>query len=66
MGKLTKNLTFWVAIAAVLGYVGALWFGDPLWVDSTAPPAFYELILLLKSSFLALLKMLVAPIIFFR
>jgi Na+/H+-dicarboxylate symporter len=65
MGKLTKNLTFWVAIAAVLGYVGALWFGDPLWVDSTAPPAFYELILLLKSSFLALLKMLVAPIIFF-
>ena len=32
---------------------------------AAAPPAFYELILLLKTSFLALLKMLVAPIIFF-
>ena len=65
LGKLTKNLTFWVAVAAVSGYCGALWFGDALWVDAVSPPAFYELLLLMKDSFLALLKMLVAPIIFF-
>ncbi|MCP4001205.1 MAG: dicarboxylate/amino acid:cation symporter [Gammaproteobacteria bacterium] len=62
---MTKNLTFWVVIAAISGYCGALWFGDPLWVDALSPPAFYELLVLMKSSFLALLKMLVAPIIFF-
>ena len=63
--KITKNLTFWVAMAGVLGYLSALTFGDSAWPDASAPPAFYELILLLKTSFLALLKMLVAPIIFF-
>jgi len=65
MSKLSKNLTFWVLIAALLGYFSALSFGDPAWVKMTTPPAFYELILLLKTLFLALLKMLVAPIIFF-
>ncbi len=63
--KLTKNLTFWVLIAGVLGYFSALLFGDPEWTVDTSPPAFYEFILLLKTVFLALLKMLVAPIIFF-
>jgi len=63
--KLTKNLTFWVAVAAVLGYASARLFGDPAWTSAAAPPAIYGLILLIKTVFLALLKMLVAPIIFF-
>jgi Na+/H+-dicarboxylate symporter len=63
--KLTKNLTFWVLIAALAGYFGARWFGDPAWTSEAAPPAFYELVVLLKTTFLALLRMLVAPIIFF-
>jgi len=63
--KLSKNLTFWILCAAVLGYFAARGFGDPAWATSAAPPAFYEFVLLLKSTFLALLRMLVAPIIFF-
>jgi Na+/H+-dicarboxylate symporter len=63
--KLTKNLTFWVLVAGVLGYLTALVFGDPEWTVDVSPPPFYELIVLLKTVFLALLKMLVAPIIFF-
>jgi Na+/H+-dicarboxylate symporter len=47
------------------GYFAALLFGNPDWVGAVDAPAFYELILLLKTTFLALLKMLVAPIIFF-
>lgn len=58
-------MTFWVAVAAVLGYLSAVSFGDPNWTLTSSPPPFYELILLLKTTFLALLRMLVAPIIFF-
>lgn len=64
-GKLIKNMTFWVAIAGVLGYLSAISIGDPGWTRAASPPAFYETILLTKTTFLALLKMLVAPIIFF-
>lgn len=63
--KLSRNLTFWVAFAGVAGYFAALTIGDPDWVTGADAPAFYELIQLLKTTFLALLKMLVAPIIFF-
>ena len=63
--KLTKNLTFWVLVGGVLGYLSALLFGDPEWTVAASPPAFYEFVLLLKTIFLALLKMLIAPIIFF-
>ena len=64
-GKLFRNLTFWVFVAGVAGY-GLAWFsGDPDWVEMTNPPVFYEFIQLIKTTFLALLKMLVAPIIFF-
>jgi Na+/H+-dicarboxylate symporter len=63
--KLTKNLTFWVFVGGVLGYLSALLFGDPEWTVAASPPAFYEFVLLLKTTFLALLKMLIAPIIFF-
>ncbi len=52
-------------MAGVLGYLSALLFGDPDWATADAPPPFYEFMLLLKTSFLALLKMLVAPVIFF-
>jgi len=63
--KLTSNLTFWVLLAGVFGYVAAIAVGDSSWVSSEQPPAIYQLVLLVKSSFLALLKMLIAPIIFF-
>jgi Na+/H+-dicarboxylate symporter len=63
--KLIKNMTFWVAVAGILGYLSAIAFGDPDWAKMNSPPVFYELILLMKTTFLALLKMLVAPIIFF-
>jgi Na+/H+-dicarboxylate symporter len=63
--KLSKNLTFWVAVAGISGYFAALVIGDPAWVTATDAPAFYEFIQLLKTVFLSLLKMLVAPIIFF-
>jgi Na+/H+-dicarboxylate symporter len=64
-GKLFRNLTFWVFVAGMAGY-GLAWFsGDPGWVEMTNPPVFYEFIQLIKTTFLALLKMLVAPIIFF-
>jgi Na+/H+-dicarboxylate symporter len=63
--KLTKNLTFWVLVGGVLGYLSALLLGDPEWTVAASPPAFYEFVLLLKTIFLALLKMLIAPIIFF-
>ncbi|MDH3977116.1 MAG: dicarboxylate/amino acid:cation symporter, partial [Gammaproteobacteria bacterium] len=65
LNKLIKNQTFWVAVAGLLGYSAALLFGDPAWVEAPASSAFYELILLLKTVFLSLLKMLVAPVIFF-
>lgn len=63
--KLIKNMTFWVAVAGVLGYLSAVSFGNPDWAQTATPPAFYELMLLVKTTFLALLRMLVAPIIFF-
>ena len=63
--KISQNLTFWVAVAGISGYFAALIIGDPAWVTATDTPAFYEFIQLLKTVFLSLLKMLVAPIIFF-
>jgi Na+/H+-dicarboxylate symporter len=63
--KLLTNLTFWVFVAAVSGYASAVLLGDPAWAGSAEPPFFYELILLVKTAFLSLLKMLVAPVIFF-
>jgi len=63
--KLVKSLNFWVLCAAVLGFLLAGAIGEPEWTSAPNPPAFYEVVLLLKSSFLSLLRMLVAPIIFF-
>ena len=64
-GKFIRNLTFWVFVAGVAGYLLAWYAGDPDWASAAEQPVFYEFILLLKTTFLALLKMLVAPIIFF-
>ena len=63
--KVIKNMTFWIAVAALLDYLSAVLIGDPGWAQAAAPPAIYEFILLIKTTFLALLRMLVAPIIFF-
>lgn len=59
-----KNLTFQVFAAAVLGIVGALVFGDSSWLEPP-PPVAYEVIVLLEDAFIAALKMLIAPMIFF-
>ena len=65
MTKIFKSLSFWVLAAGVLGYISAILFGNPEWVEQTHPPFFYDLIILIKTSFLSALKMMIAPIIFF-
>lgn len=65
MQKLFKNLTFWIFLAAVFGYLGASLFGDKAWVTDTHVPIFYQLVLFAKSAFINALKMMIAPIIFF-
>ena len=64
-GNIFRNITFWVFTAGVAGYLLAWLAGDPAWTSMADAPVFYEFIQLLKTTFLALLKMLVAPIIFF-
>ena len=61
---LLKNLTVQVLIAAVLAVLLAIFLVDSP-VDKSAPPAWYEFILMLKTMFLAALRMLIAPMIFF-
>ena len=58
-----KNLTVQILIAAVVAAFGARLFGDSSWL--TSPTPFYETILMIKVAFLAALKMLIAPMIFF-
>lgn len=45
--------------------MAAVLFGSADWVTAERPPAIYEFVQLLKTTFLAMLKMLVAPVIFF-
>jgi Na+/H+-dicarboxylate symporter len=59
---LLKNLTFWIVVGAACGIGLALITGDASQVDSSP---LYSLVQLLKSGFLQLLKMLIAPMIFF-
>lgn len=60
-----RSVTAWVLLAAATGWLAAWLFGDPLWRETPAnAPAFYGLVVLLKSSFLSLLTMLVAPLVF--
>lgn len=65
MKKLTKNLTFWVFVFAVFGYILAALVGDKSWTTSNQVPLFYEIIILLKATFINALKMMIAPVIFF-
>ena len=65
MNKLLKNLTFWVLIGAISGYLLSSFFAQPEWLDSKQAPLFYEIIGWLKSMFIDALKMMIAPIIFF-
>ena len=58
-----KNLTVQILIAAVVAAIGARLFGDSSWL--TSPTPFYDAILMIKVAFLAALKMLIAPMIFF-
>ncbi|MEM6291932.1 MAG: dicarboxylate/amino acid:cation symporter [Myxococcota bacterium] len=63
--NLHKNLSFWVLVAGVLGYVGAVTLGDRSWPTMQEPPPLYELVLLLKDTFISALRLLVAPVVFF-
>ncbi len=65
MSKIFKNLTFWVFIAALIGYFSSQLIGESQWVTHPQESYFYQIILLLKSSFINALKMMIAPIIFF-
>lgn len=61
---LLKNLTVQVVLAAALGIGAALLFADDSWLQTPAPAA-YEFVTALKNFFLAALRMLIAPMIFF-
>ncbi len=60
-----RNLSFWVLLAGVLGYASARLVGDPSWPTQESPPQLYELVLLLKDTFISALRLLVAPVVFF-
>ncbi|XOV88536.1 MAG: dicarboxylate/amino acid:cation symporter [Pseudomonadota bacterium] len=59
-----KNITFQVFLAALLGVGAAMLFADESWLTFPHPPT-YEIIIGLKNFFLAALRMLIAPMIFF-
>ncbi|MCB9060842.1 MAG: dicarboxylate/amino acid:cation symporter [Halobacteriovoraceae bacterium] len=65
MKKITHNLTFWVISFGILGYLSANLFGEKVWATSNNPPEIYGVILMVKTLFINMLKMLVAPIVFF-
>lgn len=58
-----KNLTVQILLAALVAAISARLFGDSSWL--TTPSTFYDAILMIKVAFLAALKMLIAPMIFF-
>ena len=58
-----KNLTVQIVLAALLAILTARLIGDPHWLSE--PSGFYDIILMIKAAFLAALKMLIAPMIFF-
>lgn len=65
MKLILKNITFQVFLAALLAILSALLVGDPDWVAAPEQSLFYGVILVLKDAFIAALKMLIAPMIFF-
>lgn len=65
MNKVFKNLSFWVLVGAVLGYFISAALTNESWLVESNTPVLYEIILLIKNSFINALKMMIAPIIFF-
>ena len=63
MDEMYRNLTLQMLLATVHGILLAKAFGSPQWL--TSPNDFYDVIVMVKVSFLAALKMLIAPMIFF-
>lgn len=52
-------------LGALLGWLAAWLFGDPLWRQTPdSAPAIYGVVVLIKTGFLSLLTMLVAPVVF--
>ncbi|NDG93196.1 MAG: dicarboxylate/amino acid:cation symporter, partial [Gammaproteobacteria bacterium] len=60
---MANNLTVQMLAAAVMAVTLALLFGDPSW--TTSGNTIYDIIALIKTTFLAALRMLIAPMIFF-
>lgn len=60
-----KSLTFWVFVGALAGCLLAVAFGEHRWTNMPDPPLLYQLVLLAKTAFLQMLRMLIAPLIFF-
>jgi Na+/H+-dicarboxylate symporter len=60
-----RHLTPLVLAAGIVAWIAASLIGDPAWTQIDQPPIGYQLIVLLKQAFLGLLKMLIAPVIFF-
>lgn len=65
MKAMLKNTSVQTLIASVIAYILAKTFGDSSWLEASTKPEVYDWILLVKSVFLSLLKMLIAPLIFF-
>ena len=53
--NLHRNLSFWVLVAGALGYLAAITLGDRSWPNMAEPPPLYELVLLLKDTFISAL-----------
>ena len=59
---MANNLTVQMLAAAVLAVTLALLLGDPSW--TTSGNTIYDIIALIKTTFLAALRMRIAPMIF--
>jgi len=64
MSYIKKNLSLFVLIFGIFGYLLAIMLHSTQW-DLASPPFFYQIIILLKTTFISMLKMLIAPMIFF-
>jgi Na+/H+-dicarboxylate symporter len=65
MKKVVCSLTFWVLVGALAGAAAALGFGSDAMREAKEAHLFYGTVLLMKTAFVRLLFMLVAPIVFF-
>lgn len=63
--KIFKNTSFLSFFAAVLAYVLAKYFADVSYLTQPNLSWYYPSLLLVKTTFLSILKMLIAPLVFF-